>query len=109
MPEIKIITGQRVVTAAGTPEQIAEAADMPRSEVIAVNIQANPANTGNIFIAPEAQRAAILTAGRILVPAGELTLDVHDFLDGWLDLRKIWVDAAVSGEGLSYVAFEVIR
>lgn len=111
MPETKIITAQRVVTTAGTPEKIKEAPEYVNSQVIAVEFRAHTTNTGNIFItyeAPSGDPANASTVGRILAAGEVFPIDMHDFKDMYIDLSKIWFDAAVSGEGLSYAAVKVI-
>ena len=107
MHEIKLITQQRVVTAAGTPEKIKEALESLQNKVISITIRAHTGNAGFIYIAYE-QSVASAAFGYILTAGEVLTLDVHDIYDGYLDLSKIWIDAATSGDGISYVAFEVI-
>lgn len=111
MPEIKILTDQRVVTAAGTAEKIKEAPEYVDAKVIAIHLTAHLTNTGNLYIANEDNRAAaaILANGHILAPGDVWDIDVSQFADGWIDLSKIYVDAAVSGEGFSYTAFKVIE
>lgn len=109
MPEIEILTAQRVVTAAGTPEKIKEAPEFVDNQVIAVEIVAEHDNVGVIYLVNEANRANASTVGRIIPPGVSVWLDVHDFYDGFLDLSKIWIDAANSGDGISYTAFKVIR
>jgi len=107
MHEIRLITAQRVVTAAGVPEKIKEAVESVQNKVISVTIRAHIANTGLIYVAYE--RSAASAGFGYMLSAGEtLTLDVHDIYDGYIDLSKIWIDSAVDGEGISYIAFEVI-
>lgn len=107
MNEIKFITAQRAVTAAGTPEKVKETPESHQHKVISLTIRAHTGNAGEIYVAYE--RAAASAAFGYILSAGEvLTLDVHDIYDGYLDLAKIWIDASVSGDGISYIAFEVI-
>ena len=107
MHEIRLITAQRVVTAAGTPEKIKEALESLQNKVISIQIRAHTGNAGVIYVAYE-QLAASAAFGYVLAAGETLTLDVHDIYDGYLDLSKIWIDASVDGDGISYIAFEVI-
>jgi len=108
MPEIRILTAQRAVTAAGTPEKIKEASEFHKNKVIAIRIRAKVSNAGDIYITSTDQRASASSAGDILAPGEVHPIDVHDFVDGYLDLAEIWIDAANSGDGISYMAIEVI-
>ena len=108
MHEIKILTAQRVVTAAGTPEKLKEDPEFQQNKVIAIRIRAKTGNAGDIYITYDEQRANASTVGDIIAPGEVYPLDVHDFYDGFLDLSKIWIDAANNGDGISYTAFEVI-
>jgi len=107
MHEIKLITNQRVVTTATTPEKIKEAPEFQQVKVISITIRAHTGNAGVIYVAYE-QLAASAAFGYVLAAGETLTLDVHDIYDGYLDLSKIWIDASVNGDGISYIAFEVI-
>lgn len=106
--ELKIITDQRAVTAAGTPERLNEETSQYRAKVISVTIRALTGNAGNIYVAGPAERTTTTTDGYILAPGETLTLDVSKYLDAYIDLQNIWIDAATSGDGVCYVAFEVI-
>lgn len=108
MPELKILTAQRAVTAAGSPEKLKEAPEYTQNRVIAIRIRALAGNAGDIYITNEDQRATAATTGDILAPGEVYVLDVSQFADAWLDLAKIWIDAANNGDGVSYTAFEVI-
>lgn len=107
MKEIKILTGQRAVTAAGTPEQIKEAPEYLQSKVVSIEVRANADNTGNTYLTYEDQRATAATTGRILAPGEVWSCDVSGLKDCYLDLSKIWIDAATSGNGISYSCIEV--
>lgn len=107
MREIGLITAQRAVTAAGTPEKIKEAPEEFQSKVISVTLRAHTGNAGFIYVAYN-KIAASAAFGYVLAAGETLTLDVHDIIDGFLDLSKIWIDAATSGDGISYIAVEVI-
>jgi len=108
MHEIRLITAQRAVTAAGTPEKIKEAVESVQNQVISIKIRAKTGNAGDIYLTYGDQRAAASTTGDILAPGEVSILDVHNIYDGYLDLSKIWIDSSVNGDGISYTAFEVI-
>ena len=109
MHEVKIVTGQRAVTAAGTAEKIKEAPEWQQAHVIAIRIRAATGNAGNIFIRNGEDVSACSTTGDIIAPGEVYVLDVSKWFDAYLDLSKIWIDAAVNGDSISYTAFEVIR
>ena len=106
--EIGIITAQRAVTAAGTPEKLKEAPEWEHSKMISVKIRAKTGNAGDIYITNETDRASASTVGEVLAAGEFIVLDVHDFPDAYLNLSKIWIDAATSGDGISLTAFEVL-
>lgn len=108
MPELNIITDQRAVTAAATPERINEETNENAAKVISIIIRANTGNAGVIYVAGPQQKATITTDGYILSPGETLTLDVSQIYDAYLNLQKIWIDAANNGDGITYTAFEVI-
>ena len=108
MHEIRLITAQRAVTAAGTPEKLKEAPEFQQAQVISIKIRAKTGNAGDVYIGAWTERATLSTAGDILAPGEVSILDVHDIYDGYIDLSQIGIDAANSGDGISYVAFEVI-
>lgn len=106
MPLIKIVTDQRAVTAAGTPEQIYEG---PPLEVVVISIRAKEDNTGNIYVTTNTNRASASTEGDILGAGESVEYDVRELgLDAFLDLSEIWIDADDSGDGVSYSAFKVV-
>jgi len=108
MHEIKIITNQRAVTAAGTPEKIKEAPEYHKAWVISITIRAKTGNAGVIYVCHWDDRATITTEGHILSAGEIMILDVHDIYDGYIDLSKIAIDAGTSGDGISYYGFEVV-
>lgn len=105
--EISIITAQRAVTAAGTPEQIVEG--VVNNHAISVIIRALVANTNDLYVTNTEQRATATTTGHILGPGEVLAINLDQFRtkdcsQAYIDLAKIWVDAAVNGEGFTYMA-----
>lgn len=105
--EIRLITAQRVVTTAATPEKIKEAPEDREAKVISITIRAHTGNGGIILIS-YGNPSASAAFGYILAAGEVLTLDVHDIYDGYLDLSKIWIDTDTDGDGISYIAFEVV-
>ena len=106
--EIKLLTAQRAVTAAATPEKIKEAPEWQESKVISITIRANTGNAGVIYLSGIALTASA-AFGYILSAGETITLDVSKFFDAHIDLSKVWIDASVNGDGISYVAFEVLQ
>jgi len=107
MKEFKIITGLRTVSSVGTAERINEELSKLKALVISVTIRALTSNAGLLYIGskPETAKAAY---AYYLSPGETLTLDVHDFFDGYIDLQHIWFDAANAADGLTYHAYEVV-
>ena len=107
--EIRLLTGQRAVTAAGTPEKIKEAPEFVENKVITIIITAKYGNAGDIYITNTKDRANASTVGEILPPGASIEYNVRKIgLDAYLNLAEIWIDAATSGDGISYSAFEVV-
>ena len=105
--EIKPFTNQRLVTAAGTPEKVKEAPEWQQSKIISVTFRAHTANAGYVYLG-FSNGITFATDGFLLSPGETITLDVHDFRDAFIDLSKIYIDAANNGDGVSYIAFEVL-
>ena len=102
--DLKLVTNQRVVTAAGTPESLIETpANVKEARVKLVIIRAHTTNAGNIYVGSSNQVAS--TSGYTLAPGETVELDVSDEdFDVRLDLTQIWLDSDNNGEGVSYVA-----
>ena len=87
--------GVKSVTTAGTAVQLSATSVACRM----VEIQARVANTGNIAVGSSTVVAAAGSErGIVLVPGASVSLRVTD-------LNKLYLDAAVSGEGVSYIYF----
>lgn len=109
MYEIKILTDQRAVTAAGTPEQIQETGGGVDTKVIAIRVRAKTGNAGDVYVTYEDLRASASTDGDILAPGEVWTLDVSQLgFDAYVDLSRVWIDAANNGDAVSYTAVRVI-
>lgn len=89
---------EKTVTAAGTREPLKTG---QRSEVavLSVTIKALSTNTGKIYIGGDAVAS---TNGFDLDPRDSLDLST-DRLDKAINLADIWIDAAVSGEGVRII------
>lgn len=106
MPLVEVVTDQRVVTAAGTPEQIYEGIPL---EVVEINIYAKSTNAGNIYITTNTNRASASTEGDVLPPGKSIQYNVRELgIDAFLDLAQIWIDADTSGDAVTYSAFKVV-
>lgn len=87
--------GLQLVAAAGTAEALVASSTPCR----AVLINARPENTGQVVVGSSTVVAAAGTRrGIALVPGGSVMLRVKDLAD-------LYVDAVVSGEGVSFVYF----
>lgn len=87
--------GLQLVAAAGTAEALVAVS----TPIRLVEIQARPENTGVVVVGASTVVAAAGTRrGIALVPGQSVALRVKD-------LSEVYVDAAVSGEGVSFVYF----
>lgn len=107
MSDLPILTDQRAVTASGTPEKLQETAKT-ENKVIAVRIRAKTGNAGDVYITNERNRDSASTEGDIIAPGELYIIDVSTILGAYIDLNKLWIDAANSGDGVSYTAIEAI-
>lgn len=90
-----IADGLKLVTTAGTREALVAASTKCRL----VEIQARPENTGVAVVGSSTVVAASGTRrGIALLPGASVALRIDDLID-------LYVDVAVSGEGVSYVYF----
>lgn len=90
-----IADGLKLVTTAGTAEALVSSSTKCRR----VQIQARPENTDVVVVGASTVVAASGTRrGIALVPGQSVMLNITD-------LNLLYVDAAVSGEGVSYVYF----
>lgn len=90
-----IADGIKNVTTAGTAVALVSASTLCRM----VQIQARPENTGTIVVGASTVVAASGTRrGIALVPGASVAIRVTD-------LANLYLDATVSGEGVSYVYF----
>uniref|UniRef100_A0A6M3LAR4 Uncharacterized protein n=1 Tax=viral metagenome TaxID=1070528 RepID=A0A6M3LAR4_9ZZZZ len=90
-------SGQTTVTTAGTAVRLSSAT----IRCTRVTIQALDGNTGAIYVGNDGAGDVTSANGFVLgATAGtndRLTLDVAD-------LAKVWIDSAVNGEGVSWIA-----
>lgn len=96
MALLRLAHFKKTVTTAGTAEAISTSGLRPEKVVI----QADPANTGKIFVGDSTVSS---TNCFVSLAAGEkIELDIGDFdsgATGW-DMDNIYIDASVSGEGV---------
>lgn len=96
---VRVYQGNKTVTTAGT--QVA----LTSSQIVTpkVVIQAKPGNTGNIFVGTADVSSS--DYGVVLAPGASTTLVASHIETGesGLDLTSIWVDAAVNGEGVTFL------
>ncbi len=89
-PGSSIGSGQTVVAAAGTRVQLTATS----TPILSVTVKALSTNTGIIYVGGDDVSAAI---GLELINPGEsASVDVDNLTD-------VWIDAAVNGEGVSYI------
>lgn len=97
---MNILSGQKIVVTAGTPLQLASAVGTRCKRLV---ITPFSGNTGAIAIGGTAATTVAAVAigsqkGWVAVKAAS-ALELYD-----VDLSTLWVDASVSGEGISYIA-----
>lgn len=110
MAKVKVslrTVNKKVVLAAGTRERLVAAP----LEVKALVIQADPLNTGNIYLGESdvtATKCVLLEEGRGIEITPEDTFSDEDFVV--IDLYDIWIDAETSGDGvyISYIEVEKV-
>ena len=88
-PATAIGDGKKTVTTAGTAVQLTTTSTPAKM----VRITANGANTGNIFVGGSTIDS---TRGKQLVTLQDIQLEIDD-------LSKVYIDASVNGEGVTYV------
>lgn len=101
--DFKIVGAQKTVAAAGTREPLATGA-ASNIRVRGVIIKALGTNGGNVFVGDSTVSS---TVGYILAANEVVNISVSD--DDWdqgkgIDLATVYLDVAVGGEGVSYLA-----
>jgi hypothetical protein len=99
--DLQLVGAQMTVTAAGTRQPLA-VGNSTIMKVRSVTIRALRTNTNNIYLGDSAVAAAV----SYILAAGE-TLNFEVSMEEWkngvsINLSKIYVDAAVTGEGVCY-------
>ena len=89
-----LISADKTVAAAGTAEAISATSQRVRS----ITIVAKDNNTGRVYVGGSDVAS---TTNRGLQAGDVLT---HTSVSGWLDLKDVYIDASVSGEGVDYYA-----
>lgn len=93
-----IVDGRKVVAAAGTREKLSTAS-VGFERLI---ITAETDNTGVVVIGASTVVAAVLTRrGHPLAAGASVTLDASEDATG--DMSAIWLDAMVSGDGVTFL------
>jgi hypothetical protein len=82
-------SGQKNVTTAGSHLVLGTT-----QAIVSITVTAKPTNTGNIFVGPDGVTS---TTGLILQPGDSVSLDVSN-------VTAVYIDSAVSGEGVSWLA-----
>jgi hypothetical protein len=93
----KITTGSKTVTAAGTRERLTALAS--NVAVRSVAITAKPANAGKVYVGD----SAVSSSNTPGLDPGD-TISIAD--PAPFNLSDVYVDAALSGEGVDYVALD---
>jgi hypothetical protein len=88
------LSGQKTVAAAGT----AEALSASNKVQCALAIKGLTANTGLVYIGNDGSGAVSSSTGFPLAAGDTIILEYVD------DLASIWVDSAVNGEGVAWIA-----
>lgn len=89
-------TNQKTVTTAGTREPLAAGEGL---KVLSITIKALRGNGGKIYIGDNLVSSSV---GFELDAADSIDLATDDPTKP-IDLTQIWIDASVSGEGVSYI------
>ena len=92
-PADNLLTGQKNVTVAGTAESMMGAATPTRS----LTIKAKRSNTGLIYVGPSTVTSA---NGHILSRGQSMDMELDNSAD------EVYVDASVSGDGVSFAALD---
>jgi hypothetical protein len=105
--DLELIPGQKTVTTAGTREPLSTG--MPENiKVIALQIRAHKTNTGNIYVGD----VGVSNTNSYIMAAGEnidLALNIEEIDRGIrINLSQIYLDSAVNGEGVSFLALRSI-
>lgn len=91
-PPTKITSGRKVVATAGTRVRLADAVTVCTKIIITAPV----GNGGTIYVGDSSVSAvAGSEQGLMLMPTGSATIDIDD-------ISKIYIDATVSGEGITY-------
>ena len=93
-----LITGTKTVSVAGTAEVLGSSQTIPSG--YALVIKALKANTGKVHIADSASEAQTDTSAYELSAGEAITLNIDN-------VNRIYVDANVSGEGVTYIVEKV--
>jgi hypothetical protein len=90
------ISGQKTVTTAGTAERLHTGLVFNG----ALMVKALPANTGNMFVGNVS--GDVSSANGLPLEPGDAVV-----FSSVADLREIWIDSAVNGEGVAWLLLDV--
>jgi len=96
MIRLRLGSGEKTVTAAGTAELLAT----EPNEVISVTIKALTSNGGKIYVG---ENGVSSTDGLDLDAGNSVEFRVSDPEKEYIELSDIFVDSAVNGEGVRYI------
>ena len=86
-----LLSGQKLVATAGTAEAlVASARRVKRLQIVALSSNTKPVYVGGADVAS--------TTNGGLTASGSISLEA----EGWMDLKAIYVDADVDGEGVDF-------
>ncbi len=90
LPGSAVGSGQTVVAAAGTRVQLTATS----TPILSVTVKALSTNTGIVYVGGADVSAA--NGLELINPGESVSVDVDNLTD-------VWIDAAVNGEGVSYI------
>lgn len=91
-----IVTGQKTVAAAGTPERVV-ATSTDISDGVSIILKAKTANTGSITVGNSSANALNTGTSHFRLAASEsISFQIKD-------LRRVWIDATVNDDGVEFI------
>lgn len=100
MNPVDLDQGVTAVTSAGTAVRLSDTSNVVRSLEIHARKNTTTANTGNVYVGVEGGSGKQY---RVLTPGDPLSLSVQGEDEG-IDLQGIWIDAATSGDAVTWTA-----
>lgn len=91
-PPTVLGSGRKTVTTPGTAEKLTSAVTVCRKVILTAPVN----NGGEVYVGDSSVSAvASSQKGLLLLPTGSATIDIDD-------VSKIWIDATVAGEGVTF-------